>query len=62
MAVYKLFPSQDASIYSAFPAMNTGLDPILLRKYEKDRLKYFFAVITCDTARTADAIFNSCDG
>lgn len=29
MAIYKLFPSQDASIYSAFPAMNTGLDPIL---------------------------------
>ena len=29
MAVYKLFPAQDASIYSAYPAMNTGLDPIL---------------------------------
>jgi hypothetical protein len=29
MAVYKLFPSKDASIYSAYPAMNTGLDPIL---------------------------------
>ena len=29
MAIYKLFPSQDASIYSGFPAMNTGLDPIL---------------------------------
>ena len=29
MAVYKLFPSQDSSIYSAYPAMNTGLDPIL---------------------------------
>ena len=29
MAVYKLFPSKDAAIYSAYPAMNTGLDPIL---------------------------------
>ena len=29
MAVYKLFPSKDASIYSAYPAMNTGLDAIL---------------------------------
>ena len=29
MAVYKLFPSQDAAIYSKYPAMNTGLDPIL---------------------------------
>ena len=29
MAVYKLFPIQDATIYSGYPAMNTGLDPIL---------------------------------
>lgn len=29
MAVYKLFPIQDASIYSAYPAINTGLDAIL---------------------------------
>lgn len=29
MAVYKLFPEKDASIYSAYPAMNTGLDAIL---------------------------------
>jgi len=29
MAIYKIFSSQDASIYSKFPAMNTGLDEIL---------------------------------
>jgi len=29
MAIYKLFPEKDATIYSAYPAMNTGLDPIL---------------------------------
>jgi len=29
MAVYKLFPSQDASIYSSYPTMNTGIDPII---------------------------------
>jgi hypothetical protein len=29
MAVYKIFPSQDASIYSGYPSMNTGLDEIL---------------------------------
>jgi hypothetical protein len=28
MAVYKLFPSQDATIYSYYPLMNTGLDAI----------------------------------
>ena len=29
MAVYKLFPSKDATIYSLFPNMNTGLDEII---------------------------------
>jgi len=29
MAVYKLFPLQDASIYSFYPYMNTGIDAIL---------------------------------
>jgi hypothetical protein len=29
MAIYKLFPKQDATLYSLFPQMNTGLDEIL---------------------------------
>ena len=29
MAVYKIYPEKDASIYSEFPDQNTGLDPIL---------------------------------
>jgi hypothetical protein len=29
MAIYKLFPSQDATLYSLYPLMNTGLDAIL---------------------------------
>lgn len=29
MAVYKLFPEKDSTIYSGFPALNTGLDEIL---------------------------------
>jgi hypothetical protein len=29
MAVYKIFPHSDATIYSAYPAKNTGLDEIL---------------------------------
>ena len=29
MAVYKIFPSQDATLYSLYPDMNTGLDSIL---------------------------------
>jgi len=29
MAVYKLFPIQDTTIYSGYPSMNTGLDELL---------------------------------
>jgi hypothetical protein len=29
MAVYKIFPTADSSIYSGYPSMNTGLDEIL---------------------------------
>ena len=29
MAVYKLFPSKDSSIYSFYSSMNTGIDPII---------------------------------
>jgi|TARA_B100001778_G_scaffold334453_1_gene345867 hypothetical protein len=29
MAVYKIFPLQDTTIYSAYPGLNTGLDAIL---------------------------------
>jgi hypothetical protein len=29
MAIYKIFPTQDASIYSVYPNRNTGLDEIL---------------------------------
>lgn len=29
MAVYKIFPTKDASVYSLFPEMNTGVDQIL---------------------------------
>lgn len=29
MAVYKLFPAKDTSLYSMYPTMNTGIDPIL---------------------------------
>jgi len=29
MAVYKIFPTADATIYSGYPVMNTGLDEIL---------------------------------
>ena len=38
------------------------VDPDKLRKYERDRLKYYYAVIECDTPKTADVLFKSTNG
>jgi len=29
MAIYKIYPTKDATIYSRYPSLNTGLDEIL---------------------------------
>lgn len=39
-----------------------GLDVNKLRKYEKDRLKYYYAVVEFDSAKTADAVYEACNG
>ena len=36
MAVYKLFPTKDTTIYSRYPARNTGLDSILEASVDKN--------------------------
>jgi hypothetical protein len=38
---------------------NLDVDPEKLRKYELDRLKYYYAIIECDSAETADSIHKS---
>ncbi|CAD8073498.1 unnamed protein product [Paramecium primaurelia] len=38
------------------------VDPIKLRQYEKDRLKYYYAVIECDSNKTADQIYQQING
>lgn len=47
---------------AAKKARSTKLDEEVLRKYEKDRLKYYFAVIQFDSNRTAEKIYESYDG
>ena len=34
-----------------------NFDEVKLRTYEKDRLKYCFALIECDSVQTADSIY-----
>ncbi len=40
----------------------TGLDLNKLRKYERERLKYYYAVLEFDSGSSADAVFEACNG
>jgi hypothetical protein len=65
MAIYKLFPSQDATLYSSFPTMNTGLDAILevSNKIDLDGLPSVARyLIQFDNTEILDVINNKISG
>ena len=51
MAVYKIFPSKDTTLYSLYPNQNTGLDPIL-EVYNKTHNSSPLYISSAEVART----------
>lgn len=37
------------------------LDPVKVREYEFRKMKYYFAVVECDSVQTAISLYNECD-
>lgn len=67
MAVYKIFPSADATLYSKFPGQNTGLDSILEvavknnQEYNNSIITDPFATSTNDDIRRSVVRFSNED-
>lgn len=55
---------EDEKIKKQLLKEDTGeeFDSARLRQYQLDRLKYYYAVITCDSEKTAKALYDDMDG
>lgn len=64
MAIYKIFPEKDATLYSAYPARNTGLDSILESSttFIPDAVQASRFVIKFSSTEIADVITNKISG
>lgn len=64
MAIYKIFPEKDATLYSAYPSQNTGLDPILEASttYLPDNPEVSRFLIKFSSSEITDIINNKISG
>ena len=57
MAVYKIFPEKDATIYSLFPNMNTGMEEMIEATILVEDFKDLIGEIDEETGMTHDTSF-----
>ena len=64
MAVYKIFPTKDATLYNQYPALNTGLDQILeISSYDYKGTRYKSrSLIQFSTSEIQNVVNNKTNG
>uniref|UniRef100_A0A7S2RA69 NUC153 domain-containing protein n=1 Tax=Mucochytrium quahogii TaxID=96639 RepID=A0A7S2RA69_9STRA len=57
-----MFAGNDGYLDDEVAGEGSNFNEIKLRKYELQKLKYYFAVVVFDSVQTADIVYKNCDG
>ena len=63
--VHSAFPVTACVLRSAYRTEDevaADVDVELMRKYERERLRYYYAIVECDSSATAASLYELCDG